>query len=34
MNFRIPQPIEDYLAELDAFIEAEIRLVVLTWTPA
>jgi acyl-CoA dehydrogenase len=25
MSFRIPQPIEDYLAELDAFIEAEIR---------
>lgn len=25
MNFAIPQAIEDYLAELDAFIEAEIR---------
>ncbi len=25
MNFRIPQEIEDYLVELDAFIEAEIR---------
>lgn len=25
MTFRIPQEIEDYLAELDAFIEAEIR---------
>ncbi len=25
MSFRIPQQIEDYLAELDAFIDAEIR---------
>ena len=25
MNFRIPQAIEDYLQELDAFIEAEIK---------
>jgi acyl-CoA dehydrogenase len=25
MDFRIPQEIQDYLAELDRFIEAEIR---------